>query len=146
MSGISGVPSSSHTRPGSLRRQHQGVCENDTCASTEFPPGAGVRIVDGTRRASTPLNLSTRMVSRAIAGVQVGDREALGFLYARYADEVFDCVRDILGDEDEGENTRQVFAELIWRIGDHEPHEEPFSTWIEGVARELSSGRVGRQT
>jgi hypothetical protein len=54
------------------------------------------------------------LVARAIARAKAGDLEAIGFLYARYAENVNGYVRSILHDPHEAEDvTQQVFAKLI---------------------------------
>jgi RNA polymerase sigma-70 factor, ECF subfamily len=61
---------------------------------------------------------ASRLVSRAIKRAQEGDREALGFLYARYADNVCGYVRSIVHDQHEAEDiTQHVFAKLVRVIG-----------------------------
>ncbi|HEV7163648.1 MAG TPA: sigma factor, partial [Solirubrobacteraceae bacterium] len=68
----------------------------------------------------------TRQVSRAVKQAQLGDREALGFLYARYADNIYGYVRSIVHDSHEAEDvTQQVFAKLIRVIGKYEEQEVP---------------------
>lgn len=76
------------------------MISNDTdidCASR--PPSRGVE-----RPASS-------LVQRAFERAREGDRAAAGFLYARYGDEVYECVRTTLGDHPRArEATRSVFA------------------------------------
>jgi hypothetical protein len=74
-------------------------------------------------------------VSKAVERAQLGDREALGFLYARYADDVHRYVRSIVHDRHEAENvTQQVFAKLVHVIGKYEERDVPFVTRILRVA------------
>ena len=55
----------------------------------------------------------TRMASRAMTRARAGDRDALSFLYARYADEVYGRARRIFDDHDTAlDLTRRVFANL----------------------------------
>lgn len=83
--------------------------------------------------------LMTARVSHAVRLAQAGDREALGFLYARYADNVHGYVRSIVHDPHDAEDvTQQVFAELIHMIGRYEEREVPFFAWILRVARNLA--------
>jgi RNA polymerase sigma factor (sigma-70 family) len=83
--------------------------------------------------------LTTARVSHAVRLAQAGDREALGFLYARYADNVHGYVRSIVHDPHEAEDvTQQVFAKLIHMIGEYEEPEVPFFAWILRVARNLA--------
>jgi len=147
MSGTSGVSSAPWARQGPLSGRRPSAPEAIETESSEAWSRYGARIVGSERHSRAGHQLSTRLVSRAVTRAQAGDREALGFLYARYADDVFGCVRDILHDDLEGEVvTRQVFAELIRTIGGYEQGDAPFSAWIVGVARNLAAERVGHLT
>jgi RNA polymerase sigma-70 factor, ECF subfamily len=76
------------------------------------------------------------LVSRAIRRAQEGDREAIGFLYARYADSVYGYVRSIVRNHHEAEDiTQQVFVKLIKVIVKYEEQDVPFFAWIVRVAR-----------
>jgi RNA polymerase sigma-70 factor (ECF subfamily) len=71
------------------------------------------------------------IVARAVARAKEGDREAVRFLYLRYADNVYGYVRSIVRDEYEAEDvTQQVFAKLMVVIGKYEQRAVPFSAWI----------------
>jgi RNA polymerase sigma-70 factor, ECF subfamily len=89
---------------------------------------------------------TSELVSNAIARAQQGDREALGFLYTRYADEVHCYVRNIVKDPHAAEDlTQQVFAKLIHAIGKYEQREVPFIAWIMRVARNLAIDHLRAQ-
>jgi RNA polymerase sigma-70 factor, ECF subfamily len=86
------------------------------------------------------------LVSQAIKRAQGGDRAALGFLYARYADNVCGYVRSIVHDQHEAEDiTQQVFAKLIGVIGKYEERDVPFFAWILRVARNVAVDHIRRQ-
>jgi RNA polymerase sigma-70 factor (ECF subfamily) len=71
------------------------------------------------------------IVARAVARAKEGDREAVRFLYLRYADNVYGYVRSIVRDDYEAEDvTQHVFAKLIVVIGKYEQRAVPFSAWI----------------
>ena len=77
-----------------------------------------------------------RLVARAVRAAQEGDRQALGFLYARYADDVHRYVRSIVGCEQDAEDvTQQVFAKLLKQIEKYQPRGVPFIAWLLRVAR-----------
>lgn len=83
------------------------------------------------------------MVARAVARAQQGDREAVGFLYARFADNVHGYVRSIVRDEHEAEDvTQQVFTKLIVVIGKYEQREVPFLAWILRVSRNVALDHI----
>jgi RNA polymerase sigma-70 factor (ECF subfamily) len=88
----------------------------------------------------------TRRVSQAVKRAQAGDREALGFLYARFADNVHGYVCSIVHDPHEAEDvTQQVFAKLIRVIGKYEEREVPFFAWMLRVARNLAVDHLRHQ-
>jgi RNA polymerase sigma-70 factor, ECF subfamily len=85
-------------------------------------------------------------VSEAIRRAQLGDREALGFLYTRFADDVLGYVRSIVHDQHEAEDiTQQVFAKLMRVIDKYEERQVPFLAWIMRVARNLAIDHLRRQ-
>jgi RNA polymerase sigma-70 factor (ECF subfamily) len=89
---------------------------------------------------------SMRLVSRAVKLAQAGDREALGFLYARYADNIYGYVPSIVHDHHEAEDvTQQVFAKLIHVIGKYEERDVPFFAWILRVARNVAVDHIRAQ-
>jgi RNA polymerase sigma-70 factor (ECF subfamily) len=92
--------------------------------------------------ARTTLNdarVPERVVAGAVARAKAGDREALRFLYVRYADNVYGYVRSIVRDEHEAEDvTQQVFAKLMTALVKYEDREVPFSAWILRVARNVA--------
>jgi RNA polymerase sigma-70 factor (ECF subfamily) len=86
------------------------------------------------------------LVSQAVRRAQAGDREALGFLYARYADNVCGYVRSIVHDQHEAEDiTQHVFAKLIHVIGKYEERDVPFFAWILRVARNVAVDHIRHQ-
>jgi RNA polymerase sigma-70 factor, ECF subfamily len=103
--------------------------------------------LDGTRAsgrfvARATLNdarVPERVVTAAVARAKTGDREALRFLYVRYADNVYGYVRSIVRDDHEAEDvTQQVFAKLMTVLVKYEDREIPFSAWILRVARNVA--------
>lgn len=100
----------------------------------------------GTTSAATAEQLMSLRVSQAVRRAQLGDREALGFLYARYADNVHGYVRSIVHDSHEAEDvTQQVFTKLIHVIGKYEERDVPFFAWVLRVARNVAVDHLRRQ-
>lgn len=94
-------------------------------------PGGGFRTKTSIDDPSVPDHL----VMRAVARAQEGDREAVRFLYLRYADNVYSYVRSIVRDDYEAEDvTQQVFAKLMVVIRKYEARGVPFSSWILRIA------------
>jgi RNA polymerase sigma-70 factor (ECF subfamily) len=84
-----------------------------------------------------------QLISRAVARAKEGDRDALRFLYVRYADAVYGYVRSIVRDDHDAEDvTQQVFLKLMRAIGKYEERAVPFSAWILRVARNLAVDHV----
>ncbi len=86
---------------------------------------------------------TTRAVNQAVVRAKQGDREALRFLYIRYADHVYGYVSSIVRDDYEAEDvTQHVFAKLIMKLEKYEPREVPFSAWIIRVARNVAVDHI----
>ena len=82
---------------------------------------------------------TNRLVSQAVVRAKAGDREALRYLYVRYADHVYGYVASIVRDDHEAEDvTQHVFAKLMTALPKYEPREKPFSAWILRVARNVA--------
>jgi len=80
-----------------------------------------------------------RVVAQAVARAKAGDREAVRFLYMRYADNVYGYVRSIVKDHFEAEDvTQHVFAKLMTALPKYEAREVPFAAWILRVARNVA--------
>jgi RNA polymerase sigma-70 factor (ECF subfamily) len=80
-----------------------------------------------------------RIITRVVARAKEGDREAVRFLYLRYADSLYGYVRSIVRDDYEAEDvTQHVFAKLMTVLPKYEAREVPFSAWILRVARNVA--------
>jgi RNA polymerase sigma-70 factor, ECF subfamily len=98
---------------------------------------------DGSKRGE---EATTQLVSRAVKRAQAGDRDALAFLYARYADNIYGYVRSIVHDHHEAEDvTQQAFAKLIYVIGKYREREVPFLAWMLRVARNVAVDHLRKQ-
>jgi RNA polymerase sigma-70 factor (ECF subfamily) len=102
----------------------------------------GMRVARGAGRSNHtdgPGQRNSRLVAKAIRRAQEGDRDAFGFLYAHYADNVFGYVRSIVRDHHEAEDiTQHVFAKLLKVIGKYEERDVPFLAWVLRVARNVA--------
>lgn len=84
-----------------------------------------------------------RVTASAVRRAQEGDREAIRYLYVRYADNVFGYVRSILRDDHDAEDvTQQVFAKMMVVIGKYEQRSMPFSAWVLRVAHNAAIDHV----
>jgi RNA polymerase sigma-70 factor (ECF subfamily) len=103
-----------------------------------FAPEAGPRS-GRFRRRTTLDDTDERTVDRAVARAKEGDREAIRYLYIRYADNVYGYVRSIVRDDYEAEDiTQHVFAKLMVVISKYQRRGVPFSAWILRVARNVA--------
>jgi RNA polymerase sigma-70 factor, ECF subfamily len=109
----------------------------------------GAERAPGPFRAKTSLDESATtkpLVSAAVARAKQGDREAVRFLYLRYADNVYGYVRSIVRDEYEAEDvTQQVFTKLMVVIGKYEQRSVPFSAWILRLAHNAAIDHVRKR-
>jgi RNA polymerase sigma-70 factor (ECF subfamily) len=79
------------------------------------------------------------LVAQAVKRAQSGDREALGFLYARYADNVYGYVRSIVHDQHEAEDiTQHVFAKVLTKLSKYNDRGVPFFVWLLPLARNVA--------
>jgi RNA polymerase sigma-70 factor (ECF subfamily) len=72
----------------------------------------------------------------AVARAKEGDRDAIGFLYSRYAGNVYGYVLSILHDDHDAEDvTQHVFAKLMTGLGKYNERDVPFSAWLLRLSR-----------
>lgn len=110
-------------------------------ASREFADSSS-RLAPGAQQVDP----ASRMVARAVRHAQDGDRDALAFLYARFADDICGYARSIVRDHHEAEDvTQQVFAKLIRVIGSYEPRDVPFFAWLLRVTRNVAVDHLRKQ-
>lgn len=85
----------------------------------------------------------SRLVQQAVRRAKEGDRDALHFLYVRYAPDLNRYVNSLVGDHHEAEDIVQdIFAKLITRIGKYEQRDVPFTAWVIRVARNAALDRL----
>jgi RNA polymerase sigma factor (sigma-70 family) len=83
----------------------------------------------------------TDLVQRAAAG----DKEAFGALFERYQDLVYRFARAMLGSPDAAEDvTQEVFVVLIRELHRYRPERALLSTYLYGIARNVSRDRLRR--
>jgi RNA polymerase sigma-70 factor (ECF subfamily) len=79
------------------------------------------------------------IISRAVACAKAGDREAVRYLYIRYAEHVYSYVATIVRDPHEAEDvTQHVFAKLMTALPKYEADRAPFPAWMLRVARNVA--------
>jgi RNA polymerase sigma-70 factor, ECF subfamily len=114
---------------------------DERMAAASLLHGAGA-----TGPAGGPMRSEERnspLVSRAIVRAQAGDRDAMGFLYARYAENIHGYVRSIVRNHHEAEDiTQHVFTKLMRVIGKYEERDVPFLGWALRVARNVTMDHI----
>jgi len=95
------------------------------------------------RTALPDQNGTDALLLKAVLRAKEGDRDALRFLYVRYADNIYGYVRSIVRDDHEAEDiTQQLFSKLTFALSRYEPRSVPFSAWILRVARNLAVDHI----
>ncbi len=103
-------------------------------------------IAQPTRAQSSEEQVASRLVSRAVRRAQQGDRDALAFLYARYADEICAYARSIVHSPYDAEDvTQKVFAKLMGVIGKYEQRDVPFFAWMLRVTHNVAVDHLRKQ-
>jgi RNA polymerase sigma-70 factor (ECF subfamily) len=98
------------------------------------------------RKSKLDKDLRPGELAGAIARAKEGDREALRYLYLRFADNVYGYARSIVRDEHEAEDvTQQVFARLITALRTYEQRSVPFSAWLLRIAHNMSVDHLRRR-
>ncbi|MDX6672412.1 MAG: hypothetical protein QOI91_2775 [Solirubrobacteraceae bacterium] len=99
------------------------------------------------RRVSLDEDVRPGELSRAVARAKAGDREAMRYLYVRFADNVYGYARSIVRDEHEAEDvTQQVFARLLTALKRYEERAVPFSAWLLRIAHNTAIDHMRRRT
>jgi RNA polymerase sigma-70 factor, ECF subfamily len=115
--------------------------------SSKVAPHAGASKAGFRRRTTLPEEKrSDALLLKAIRRAKEGDRDALRFLYVRYADNLYGYVRSIVRDEHAAEDiTQDLFAKLPSALARYEPRRVPFAAWILRVARNLAVDHLRAQ-
>lgn len=94
-------------------------------------------------RTVSATTASGSVLSRAVEHARTGDRDALAFLYARYADDVCGYLQDLVTDvEEAGEIAQCVFAQLARALGAYQERNVPFLAWLLRFAREIATDHL----
>ncbi len=112
------------------------------------PAAAPRQVEDGcfTRRLAPPRESDRGLIARAVVAAQSGDDDAVRFLYARYADNVYGYVCSIVRDDHEAEDvTQDVFLKLMRVIGQYRPREVPFLAWLLRISRNVAVDHMRRR-
>jgi RNA polymerase sigma-70 factor (ECF subfamily) len=98
------------------------------------------------RKARLDADLRPGELSGAIARAKAGDREAVRYLYLRFADNVYGYARSIVRDEHEAEDvTQQVFARLMTALARYEQRAVPFSAWLLRITHNAAIDHMRRR-
>mgnify|MGYP001235209770 CR=1 FL=1 len=76
-----------------------------------------------------------------------GDRQAIRFLYLRYADNVYGYARSIVRNDHDAEDiVQQVFTRMLTAIRSYEDRSVPFSAWLLRIAHNMSIDHLRRRS
>src|SRR4051794_40882025 len=82
----------------------------------------------------------------AVTRGKQGDRDAVRFLYERYADGVRQLAYRMLGDRDAADDlTQTVFLRLLTKLDHYEARERPFEVWLLRVTRNAALDELRRR-
>jgi RNA polymerase sigma-70 factor (ECF subfamily) len=102
--------------------------------------------VEVTMRAGDAWRTPTSQTNAAVGRAKAGDRDAVGFLYERYAGSVRRLAQQIVGDPGAAEDVMQdVFLRLLTKLDRYEPREPPFETWLLRVTRNAALDELRRR-
>jgi RNA polymerase sigma-70 factor (ECF subfamily) len=88
------------------------------------------------RSAAVESDDTARTIRLAVARAKDGDREAIRYLYIRYANNVYSYVASLLRNHHEAEDVTQlVFAKLPESLKRYEDRGAPFMSWLVRLAR-----------
>ena len=86
-------------------------------------------------------------VARAVARAKQGDRQAIRFLYLRYADNVYGYARSIVRNDHDAEDiVQQVFTRMLTAIQNYEERSVPFSAWLLRIAHNMAIDHIRRRS
>jgi RNA polymerase sigma-70 factor (ECF subfamily) len=126
------TPTSTATAPGQRSKARGSHAARDPRALPACDPLSRFRL----RSAAEESPDAARATRLAVARAAQGDREALRYLYVRYADNVYSYVASILRDHHEAEDvTQQVFAKLPDSLRRYEDRGAPFLSWLVRLSR-----------
>ncbi|MEA2390429.1 MAG: hypothetical protein QOK31_538 [Solirubrobacteraceae bacterium] len=98
------------------------------------------------RKAKLDRDLRPGELAGAIARAKAGDREAVRYIYLRFADNVYGYARSIVRDEHEAEDvTQQVFARLMTALARYEQRAVPFSAWLLRITHNAAIDHMRRR-
>lgn len=98
------------------------------------------------RKSGFDADIRPGELDAAIARAKDGDGRAIGYLYLRFADNVYGYARSIVCDDHEAEDVaQQVFTRMITAIARYEPRGVPFSAWLLRITHNTAVDHVRRQ-
>jgi RNA polymerase sigma-70 factor, ECF subfamily len=86
-------------------------------------------------------------VARAVARAKQGDRNAVRFLYLRYAGNVYGYARSIVRNDHDAEDVvQQVFTRMLTAIKGYEQRSVPFSAWLLRITHNMAIDHIRRRS
>lgn len=98
------------------------------------------------RRARLERDERPEELRNVIARAKAGDRDAVRYLYKRFAGNIYGYARSIVRDEHDAEDvTQQVFTRMMTAIQNYEDRGVPFSAWLLRIAHNMSIDHMRRR-
>lgn len=98
------------------------------------------------RKVGLDRDIRAGELDAAIARAKEGDGRAIGYLYLRFADNVYGYARSLVADDHEAEDiAQQVFTRLITAIGRYETRGVPFAAWLMRITHNTAVDHMRRQ-
>lgn len=99
-----------------------------------------------TRKTALDEDVRPGELDAAVKRAKSGDRDAIRYLYLRFADNIYGYARGIVRDEHEAEDiTQQVFAKLMTALSSYEQRSVPFSAWLLRITHNMAIDHMRRQ-
>lgn len=129
-----------------LAREHTSLDDrSDAYLRRGERQGAGV-LTGQFRKSPRLMEGDAQRLRLALARAKQGDREALRYLYVRYADNIYGYIVSIVHDDHDAEDiTQHVFAKLMTVVGRYEEREVPFSSWLLRLAHNAAVDHLRRR-
>ncbi len=131
------TPTACPTAPSDRRTKPNAAVDNlESLASRRREASDEAMVNFRLRSAAVESVEAARTTRLAVARAKSGDREAIRYLYVRYANNIYSYVASLLRNHHEAEDvTQQVFAKLPDSLQRYEDRGAPFLSWLVRLAR-----------
>ena len=131
------TPTACTTAPSGPRAKSTAVADNLESLASRKREASDEAVVRFRLRSAAVEGVEAARTTRlAVERAKSGDREAIRYLYVRYADNIYSYVASLLRNHHEAEDvTQHVFAKLPDSLQRYEDRGAPFLSWLVRLAR-----------